>query len=155
MPLDTATSYGAIYDRAATDTAGAAVRALLGTFPTPFPKRPEYAGQRAVFSARFLDTFRAVTGVTLPWLVWRQQGIGGQSGGLRDLSGSWFIYAPRWSEDSVLNTIADAVERLYGSEHSLALAGGRYQVSRGDRPFEDRSLELAALEVRLTWRTRG
>jgi hypothetical protein len=71
--IDCAAIYTSLYNRAATDSAGSAVRALLGVFPTTFPTDTSFAGKKAVFSADWLSLF-AGKGVTLPWLVWKEGG---------------------------------------------------------------------------------
>jgi hypothetical protein len=72
-----ATINGLLFARLKSDAAGAAVRAALG------------AGAASVIPATHLRREPRPARVLL---VWRGSSVGGQSGGMRDIIGTWWIY---------------------------------------------------------------
>lgn len=136
MSIDYAATYAALYSRAATDSAGAAVRALLG-------------GASSVFPA---DKLGQVAGVVLPWLVWRAGSVGGQSGEMRDTGASWWAYNTPAKGDHRLHEIAAALEALYGTQSVFAVTGGRLLVTFVGQPRVDQALGLNGLEIRIGFR---
>jgi hypothetical protein len=154
MPVDPAATYTSLYNRAATDSAGSALRALLGSFPTTFPADTAFANKKAVFPADRLGLF-AGKGVTLPWLAWKERGVAGPSGGMRDVGGAWWVYAAPSAGSRALYLVAAALDALYGSAQTYALNGGRLGVTFIGQPFDDSKLGLAGLEVRIGFRRLG
>lgn len=152
--IDYAAIYAALYGRAASGSAGATLRALLGTFPAPFPLDSAFAGQRAVFPADRLGAF-AASGVTLPWLVWRAGAAAGASGQMRDLGASWWAYAAPNAGSYPLHQIAAMLETLYGYTNALVIAGGRTRVTFIGRPFPDAALGLNGMEIRVGFTQLG
>lgn len=152
MSIDYAAAYSALYSRAESDSAGSTLRALLGAFPSPFPKDTDRAGDKAVFAADKLKLY-AGAGVVLPWLVWRAGTTNGQSGEMRDVGASWWAYNAPAKGDKVLYDIASALEALYGTQSVFAIAGGRLAVTFVGSPRVDQALGgLNGLEVRIGFR---
>lgn len=138
MSIDYTAIYSALYSRAATDSAGATLRALLG-------------GSSSLFERSQLAN---VAGRVFPWLVWVAGGVGGQSGGMRDLNASWFIYAAPTDSTRTLHTIAAALEDLYGERQAIAF--GELQGTFVGAPFVDTSLANAqGMEFRFQFLQRG
>lgn len=152
--IDYAAIYSDLYDRAATDSAGSALRALLGTFPNTFPPAASFAGQAAVFPRDMLERF-AGKGVTLPWLVWAPGPVSGASREIRAAAGSWWAYAMLSMSTKSLHTIASAVDALYGSTAAYALDGGKLGITHVGQPFPDDKLGLQGIEVRIGLRRLG
>ena len=141
-----------LYSRVATHADGAAVRALLGTFPSPFPTDPAYAGKAAVFARPRLKLF-AGKGVTFPWLVWAPADIPGDSFEMVDVGGSWWAYVPLNGDERRLADIRSALESLY--QQRLAIAGGDLRVTHRGRAIDDAALTATGMETRIAYRTLG
>lgn len=152
--VDYATLYASLYSRAAVDSAGATLRALLGTFPNPFATDTTFNGKAAAFPAEKLSAF-AGAGVVLPWLVWRAGSVGGASRDIRDLAASWWVYAAPGAGSRPLHQIAKELETLYGYTNALALSGGRVGITFVGQPRADAALGLTGLEVRIGFRQLG
>ena len=141
MPIAYHTTYSDLYRRVASDLDGAAVRALLGS------------GAASVFPA---DKLGNTLGIVLPWLVWRAQPVGGSSGGMRDVQGSWFAYAAPNTGTRRLHQIASELEILYGELSVFDMAYGRLMVTHIGEPFTDTALNnITGLEVRIGYRRLG
>lgn len=138
MGLDLAATNAVLYGRLATDSDGSAARALLG-------------GASSVFPAERLNQ---VSGVVLPWAVWRARGTDGEVHAMRAALGSWFVYARPDAGQYKLLQIATAIEALYGLSRGLAVAGGRMYATTL-APFYDTTLALAGVEVRIRFRRLG
>lgn len=152
--IDLAAIYSALYSRAASDSAGAALRSLLGVFPSSFPAAPAYAGQAAVFPRELLERF-AGKGVTLPWLVWAPGPASGASREIRAAGASWWAYIASSAGAGSLHTIASAVDALYGSTQAYALDGGKLGVTHVGQPFVDTKQGLQGIEVRIGLKRLG
>jgi hypothetical protein len=155
MALNTTSIYASLFNRVATDAAGADVRALLGVFPSPFTARPIYAGRRAAFDADDIKKF-AGKGVTFPWAAFRKGTVSGESGDIRPVFATWWLYIPDvtgWNTQS-LTDIADILERIYGYEYAHAIPGGRITASRGQIVPDD-ALTAYALPVVVSYSQRG
>jgi len=138
MSLDPASIYSSLYARAATDSAGAALRGLLGT--------------NGVFKA---DDLGSLSGKTLPYLVWRDGGVGGPSATMRDVGARWFAYHRTDKGEYRLHQIVAALDALYGSTARFAIADGRLSVTFIGSVFYDRELGLNGIEVRINYRRLG
>jgi len=153
MGLDLASINNSLYTRLATDSAGSAARALLGSFPSPFPKMSSFAGAKAVFPAELLALF-AGAGVVLPWAVWRGRGTSGETHDYRSILGSWWVYTAKNAPQYTLLSVATAIEQLYGASAGLAIAGGRLH-AQTLQPVEDKALALNTVEVRIRYAALG
>lgn len=131
-------AYSALYTRAASDSAGATLRALIGT--------------NGLFTRQELGT---LSGRVLPYLVWSEDGVAGASEGMRSINAAWWAYIARTGNPRTLHQIADALDRLYGSTAALAVPGGRLGVTFRGRPFVDDTLGLQGMEVRIGYRKLG
>lgn len=152
--IDYAAAYSALYTRAATDSAGANLRALLGAFPNPFPPASAFAGQAALFPRDMLERF-AGKGVTLPWIIWAPGPISGASNEIRALSGSWWVYTAPSVGTQPPHRVAAAIDALYGSAEAYALGGGKLGVTHVGQPFSDQKLGLQGIEVRIGFKRLG
>lgn len=140
MSIDYQDIYEQLYDRAATDSAGATLRALLGNASSVFPRKG----------------LRNLNGKVLPFLVWAPGAVSGQSNTMRDLNASWFVYCGPGKGPKVLHEIATALDDLYGSLAPFAIAYGRLQVTFIGQPFVDSALDgLEGVEVRIGYRRLG
>lgn len=133
--MDYAGIHSALYSRLATDSEGASVRALLGS----------------IFPA---EELRNLSGKTLPYAVWRAGSVGGQSGDMRDVFGSWWLYVRPQDAPRKLHQLAGVVEALYGYTARRAIDGGALTASTG-QPFLDEALTLAGIQVTVIYRQRG
>ena len=134
------TAYADVYSRVKTDADGAAVRALAGSASSVFPA----------------DELGNVTGKVFPWLVWRPVAVGGTSGEMRDLAGSWWVYDAPGAGSYRLYQIASALEALYGGVNVLDMPYARTFVTHIGRPETDAALNGAVgLEVRIGYRRLG
>lgn len=138
MPIDYAAVYSALYTRV-TDSDGAAVRALLGGTTSVFPRAE----------------LNSLSGRVLPYLVFAEGGVTGESEGMRDVLASWWAYIAHTGNPRRLYQIASELDELYGSMSALAIAGGRLGVTYIGRPFYDAALGLQGLEVRIGYRRLG
>lgn len=138
MPIDYAATYSALYTRV-TGSSGAAVRALLGGTTSVFPR----------------DQLGNLSGRVLPYLVFAEGGVTGQSEGMRDVLVSWWAYIAPGGNPRTLYQIASELDELYGSMSALAISGGRLGVTYIGRPFHDSALGLQGLEVRVGYRRLG
>jgi hypothetical protein len=138
MTINFTTAYSALYSRAATDSAGSAVRALVGS----------------VFDGKELNN---LSGKTLPYLVWRSIDPDGQSEQMTNINGGWYAYiAPGdTGGDRKLTTIATAVYALYSGESRLAIAGGNLHALAPSAPFFDSPLGLRGIRIPIYWRVLG
>ena len=117
--MDYADRYQAMYELIATDSAGAATRALLGA-------------NGLMGSRRELAN---LNGRVLPWLVWAYDAVSGQSGDMGDVSASWWAYIDKGKDEAGLYAIAAAVEAAYKSSRGLAITGGRLYTGSITRPI--------------------
>lgn len=136
MALDFTTAYASLYSRAASDSAGSALRALVGS----------------IFDARDLDN---LTGKTLPYLVWRATDPDGGSTLMTNINGGWYAYVAPTVGDRTLTTIGTAVYRLYGGENRMAISGGVLHALPPRAPFFDAARKLRGLHIPIYWRTLG
>lgn len=140
--MDYAAVYSALYDRAATDSAGAAFRATLG----------------ALFPATDLAQWREPTTPGRParvWAVWRPGAIGGASGDMRPVGASWWLYDDPERGNTRINTALSALEALYGIGARDAIPFGRLRVTFIGPTFHDDALGLTGREVRIVYDRRG
>ena len=140
MSLDYSSIYQALFDRAAVDSAGAALRALLPGAPA------------SIFGA---DQLHATAGVRLPWLVWRPQLTTGLSEDMRLVGLSWWAYTAPGAGYMPLLAIARELDALYGAVSALAIDGGRLQIAFVGQPFFDERLQLNGQETRVIFRRLG
>jgi len=131
--VDYAAIHAQLYSRLATDAAGSAVRALLGS----------------IFPA---EELRNLTGKTLPYAAWRAGSVGGQSGGMRDVFGSWWVYVRPQDAPRKLHQIAGPLEALYG--YTARMDDGSITATTG-QPFLDEALTLAGIQITVIYRQRG
>lgn len=136
MTINFATAYDDLYARAATATAGAGVRALVGS----------------VFEAHELAR---LTGKTLPYLVWRSVTPDGQSEQMTNVNGGWYVYMAPTAVDRELWVVATAVYALYSGENRLAIAGGNLHALSPRLPFFDTPLGLRGIHIPIYWRALG
>ena len=135
MAVATTAIYSSLYSRTATDAAGSAVLALVGS----------------VFDAGELGN---LNGKTLPYLVWRDRGVAGESWSMRDVNASWFIYSAPRTDPRKLTAIADALDALYGTD-PLAVTRGRLGITYRGPIFRDEALSLDGMEVRIGFKLLG
>jgi hypothetical protein len=134
--IDAATIINTLYERIATDAAGASVRALVNS----------------IFEAR--DPIN-LTGKTIPYLMWRGGSVGGQSGEMRPIGGRWFAYVDSTKSTLLLLQIMDALEAVYGYQNRHAITHGHtVVVHRGDT-FYDQGFKLHGAEIRVQYLDRG
>jgi hypothetical protein len=93
-----ATINGLLFARLKSDTAGAAVRAALG------------AGAASVIPATHL---RREPRPVRPMLVWRGSSVGGQSGEMRDIIGTWWIYDDPAQGFARIDALIPLIEAAY------------------------------------------
>lgn len=93
------------------------------------------------------------TGKVLPWLVWKQGGIPGAVHDMRNVNAAWWAYIAPNDSERKLNQIADALEAVY--RNPFVVAWGRTNVTFRGEPFDDDSLSLIGLEVRIGYRALG
>lgn len=142
MSIDYAAVIGAMYSRAASDSAGSAFRATLGS-------------SSSFFGASKLAQWRDPESASRParvWAVWRPGDVSGQSGlvQMRGIGASWWLYDdPERGSTRLLATLT-ALEALYGDTR-FALSGGRLQVSFISRQFSDDALGLTGQELRIRY----
>lgn len=149
--MDYAAISSALYARAASDSAGATLRGLLGSNAG----MTAIAGQTAcIFRWSLLGRVKALAPAT-PWLVWRALGTSGQSGEERGVSASFFAYVSPAAGDTPLLTIASAIEALYGIDARYAIPGGKTSVTFIGQPFPDEILGLNGIETRIVYTQRG
>lgn len=134
MTLAQTTIYSALYDRAASHSDGAALRALVGS----------------VFSAKQLKN---LIGKTLPYLVWRPLGGDGGSGEMTNTNAGWYVYVAPQAGERSLTAIADAVYALYKTP--FAITGGRIVCLAPKAPFFDESLSLDSIHIPFYYRRLG
>lgn len=138
MSIDVAAAYSDLYARAATHADGAAVRALLGT--------------NGLFTREQLNN---LSGRVLPYLVWADRGLAGQSGEMRSVNATWFVYVARNGNPRALHQIATALDVLYGSLSRFDIAAGRLGVTFIGPVFVDDTLGLKGIEVRIGYTRLG
>lgn len=126
--IDLAETQEALYRLLRTESAGSAARALLGVFPGGVAS--PWGGTAAVFPGSELGKL-AGSGVTYPWAVWRPLPVGGRTGNIRAVQGTWYIYAAPNAAWHPLFTIATAIEALYGANGGLVIPYGRCATSVG------------------------
>ena len=136
MSIDYTSIYASLYNRVATSGDGSAIRALVG--------------QGSVSSIFPRKDLNRLAGRTLPYLVWTPGAVAGQSGAMRDIGASWWIY--NGTESAPLFDIAGALEALYGSPGHFAIDFGGLQVTFIGQPRFDDGLALYGLEVRIGYR---
>jgi hypothetical protein len=139
--IDYTAIYAAIYNRAGTDSAGAAVRALLGA-----------GSQPSLFSYQELGN---LAGRVLPYLVWRPGAIGGRGGDQRTLAAQWVIYCKQADAPRTLHEIAKELETLYGYTNRLAISGGELVSNGPGQPFPDKALGCEGMIYTLSFLQRG
>lgn len=137
--MNYATINANLYNRVATSTAGATVRALAG-------------GASSIFERAGLKN---VNGRVFPWLVWQEIDVGGESGGMRPMFGSWWIYVSENGNAYQLLTISSALEALYGAPNRLSIAEGSVGVVHISRAIESKAPIALGMEVRLSYTRRG
>lgn len=141
MSIDYAAILASLYSRAASDSAGSAFRATLGS-------------SSSLFGASKLAQWRDPNTASRParvWAVWRPGDISGQSGlvQMRGVGASWWVYDdPERGSTRLLATLT-ALEALYSDR--FALSGGRLQVSFISRQFTDDALGLTGQELRIRY----
>lgn len=136
MSIDYTAAYADLYARAASHADGALVRGLVGS----------------IFPANELAQ---LTGKTLPYLVWRDRGIAGDSESMLSVNAAWFIYATPNANPRVLHTIASELDALYHMA-PLAIPFGRLGVTYRGATFTDEALNnLTGMEVRIGYRRLG
>lgn len=142
MTIDYTAINAALFNRVATASAGSTVRALAAS------------GQNNIFQ-RF--QLKSTAGRVFPWLVWSEIDTGGESGDMRPMVGSWWLYVapPPVGSLVTLQGLASALETLYGGANELAIADGRVKVVHRSRSFEDKSLTAIGMEVRISYSRRG
>jgi hypothetical protein len=121
MPLELASISSALFDRIATDAAGAAVRALLGSAGSVITA--DKLGQRPL-PAR-------------PLAVWRDGAVGGVALGMRNVTGTWWVYDDPGQGYARIHAVIAALETAYPSD---VLANGRVRVGPVGQASDDRSL---------------
>lgn len=141
--IDYASVYSALYSRAATDSAGNTLRALIAALG---------GGSSSIFPA---DKLGNLAGRVLPYLVWKPQPVAGASESMRDVTASWFVYGAPNKGDLPLHQIAAALEDLYGAASRFAVSAGHLSVVFIGAPFLDEGLSLKGLEVRIGYRRLG
>lgn len=138
MSIDYTATYAALFDRAQIDSDGTALRALLGS------------GASSIFDAAQLGN---ISGVVLPWLVWRLGQVSGASGEMRDIQASWWAYIAPTANARKLYQIATQLEVLYGTQGVFDVAGGRLAVTFIGVPRADAALNnLQGMEIRIGFR---
>lgn len=143
MSLDLASLSTSLYNRAATDSAGAATRALLGGASSLFKRQALAANSDSGNPSR----------PSLPWLIYDPGDLTGPSGAMRDLHISWWMYA---NDPDTLDAIASALDSLYGHTARYAISGARVSVSFIGSVRPDATLGgLLGREVRVTLTQRG
>lgn len=127
MPLDLQAIAEQLYGQVATAAAGAAVRALLGVDGT--------AGAAAsVIPSHRLDAARLPS---LPFVVWREGAVGGDSYQQRTASGVWWVYDTPGRGYARINAIITTIEAAYAP---LSIPFGRVVVGPIGQATDDRSL---------------
>ena len=139
MSIPYASVQAQLYQRVASDPAGGGVRSLVGSAASVFPA----------------DQLGRVAGTAFPWLVWAVGPVGGVSGGMRDVLGSWWAYDDPGRGPARLLTLASAIDDLYGSRAALALPWGRLGIVFLGRPVLDTTIPALALEIRIGYRRLG
>ena len=140
MTINFTAAYSALYARAASDSAGAAVRALVT------------GAGGSIFDARGLGN---LTGKTLPYLVWRSVTPDGQSEQMTNVNAGWYAYVAPTVNDRALTDIATAVYALYSGENRMAITGGKLFALSPRAPFFDDALGLRGIHVPIYWRALG
>jgi hypothetical protein len=138
MTLDYTAINAALFNRVATASAGSAVRALAGT--------------NGIFEREGLAS---LAGRVFPWFVWAEIDVGGESGDMRPMVGSWFTYVPKGGNAFQLLTNTTALETLYGGANGLVVPWGRVKVVHISRAFDDTKIPARGMEVRLAYSRRG
>lgn len=138
--IDYLARYAALYNRVAVDSAGSAVRTLVG------------AG--SVSSIFPYSELNDLAGRVQPYLVWKPGAVGGQGGDQRTLAAQWWIYVKPTDAPHKLHQIAAALETLYGYTNRLAIPGGELVSNGPGQPFPDKARGEAMIFT-ITWLERG
>lgn len=133
--IDTAAIAAALYARVASDSAGAAVRALIGS--------------GSIFEAT--DPIN-LTGKTLPYLLFRDGSADPSGQGPYPVEVSWFVYVEPLTSPRLLRQMADALVALYGYHNRHAMTVGHTEVPFVGRTFYDGGFKLNGKEVRVIYR---
>ncbi|HEX9441326.1 MAG TPA: hypothetical protein VF909_16695 [Roseiflexaceae bacterium] len=148
MSLDFSALYTSLYARAATDSAGATLRALLGGASSLFRRTLLAANSDPNNPSR----------PALPWLVWSPGEVVGESGARRDVGCSWWLYVDpdAASSEATAHSITAAVDALYGHTARYSITGARTYVSFIGPIRPDATLGgLLGREIRITLTQRG
>jgi hypothetical protein len=149
--MNYAAIHTSFYDRLRIHSDGA--RALFGVFPATFPKAPAYANARAIFPRAWLKAF-AGAGVTFPWGVYAPGPVSGESGEMRGVFGSWWLYVAETQAEEALYPLVTAVEALYGYTNRHAIAGGELTVTAG-QIFHEPARTAYGVQVSMSYLQRG
>jgi hypothetical protein len=136
MAVDYATIYSALYNRVAVDSAGSAVRAMVGT-------------------VMMFHELGNLAGKTLPYLVWQPGVVSGASGTQRGIFGAWTAYTAPNAGPYALHQIMGALETLYGWQYRLALSGGEIVSNGAGQVFYDDDLSLNGQRFQVSFLTIG
>jgi hypothetical protein len=148
MSLDLSSLYTSLYARAASDSAGATLRGLLGSASSLFKRTALAVNSDPSNPSR----------PALPWLVWSPDGVGGPSGAMRDLHAGWWIYLDpdATSAEASAHSITAALDSLYGHTARYAISGASTYISFIGPIRPDATLGgLLGREVRVTLTQRG
>lgn len=137
--IDLDTTIAAIYSRIATESAGSAARSLLtgGVYPAAQVLRT--------------DSGKSLQLPTSPFALFRAGAISGQSGDLRGITATWWIYDQRGNTRR-LAQIVEAIEAAYRPR--FAIAFGQTQVGPISAEFDDSQFNLLGRSITITY-TRG
>lgn len=141
MSIDPAAVSAALFARVKSDSAGAAVRALLG------------AGAASVISARDLPKEPGKVGTlpARPLLAWREGPIGGQAGEMETFTGAWWVYDEPGQGDRRINAIVAALKAAHRDQVGI-VDYGRVRVGPVGQAALDRVIGLYGRAVQITYR---
>lgn len=135
MVIDLATINGLLYARLKSEAAGASVRAALG------------AGAASIIPA---EKLRVEPRPARVLLAWRGGPVGGQSGEMRGIIGTWWIYDDPGQGYARIDALVPLVEAAYPRD---ALAWGETRITLVGQASEDATLGgLLVRPVQLSYR---
>lgn len=152
MPIDTPTIYASIYNRLASDSAGATLRALLGQ-STRLATLTGNGNNAAIFPVDMLETVKAIN-VDRPWIAVKDGEIAGSSGSIRDCFTSLWIYTSGRSRSYDMRVIKAAIDDLFGYTNRHSISGGFLKVVFSGRAVEE-ATDLDSAEMRVTYSQFG
>lgn len=138
--LDLASIAASLYSRVKSDSAGSAVRALLGAGATsviPARDLPKETGDLGLLPAR-------------PLLVWRR-GVTSEVDQMWRAFGTWWAYVELDQGDRPLDQIVSALIAAYPR---FCIPLGRVTVGPIGQPGEDRDLNLYGVPVQISYARR-